>query len=97
MGDDTQYRSVDEFIFRPHGAGRFGGAVFLLVWLCGWAVGEAVALLILGQGLWALLTGPSEVPLRMAPALDAGAFLLAWLAIRTVGGVLAIQELFRLV
>jgi len=33
----------------------------------------------------------------MAPALDAGAFLLAWLAIRTVGGVLAIQELFRLV
>jgi hypothetical protein len=60
-----------------------------------------MALLFLGDGIWALLTGRpaagADLPLQMAPALGAGAFLLVWLAIWTVGGVMAIQELFRLV
>jgi hypothetical protein len=98
---DNHFRNPGEFIFRPRGCGRFGNAVFLCLWLCFWVVGEAMALLFLGDGIWALLTGRpaagADLPLQMAPALGAGAFLLVWLAIWTVGGVMAIQELFRLV
>lgn len=99
---DKHFRKPGEFTFRPRGSGRFGNAIFLCLWLCFWVVGEAMALLFLGDGIWALLTGrPAAgadlLPLRMAPALGAGAFFLVWLAIWTVGGVMAIQELFRLV
>ncbi len=101
MSSEIQYLAASEFIFRPRGAGRFGAALFLCLWLCFWVVGEAFALLFLGDGIWALLMGRpaagADAPLRMAPALGAGAFLLAWLAIWTTGGVMAIQELFRLV
>lgn len=101
MSSEIQYQAASEFIFRPRGAGRFGSAVFLCLWLCFWAVGEALALLFLGNGILALLMGRpaagADEPLRLAPALGAGAFLLVWLSIWTVGGVMAIQELFRLV
>jgi hypothetical protein len=100
MSGKTQYPSASELVFRPRGCGRFAGAAFLLVWLCGWAAGELFALFILGHGLWALLTGHpafgSDHPIQMAPALGVGAFLLVWLFIWTVGGVMAIHELFRL-
>ena len=101
MDSGTQYRAANEFVFRPHGYGRFPAALFLSLWLCGWTVGEAFALFVLGQGIWALLTGRpvigSDESVRMAPALGVGAFLLVWLTIWTVGGVMAVQELFRLV
>jgi hypothetical protein len=100
MDSGTQNRAANEFIFRPRGYGRFPAALFLSLWLCGWAVGEALALFVLGQGIWALLTGRpaigSDVPVRMGPALGVGAFLLAWLTIWTFGGVMAIQELLHL-
>ncbi|MCU0520638.1 MAG: hypothetical protein MUF84_08105 [Anaerolineae bacterium] len=100
MDSETQYRADSEFIFRPRGYGRFPAALFLSLWYCGWAAGEAFALFVLGQGIWALLTGRpaigSDVPVRRAPALAVGAFLLVWLTIWTFGGVMAIQELLRL-
>lgn len=88
-----------EFRFRPRGAGRFLGAAFLAVWLCGWAVGEAFAVWFLVRGALALATGqpptPEREPLAPAPALAAGLFLMVWLTIWTAGGLLALRELLR--
>lgn len=99
MDSESQYHAESEFVFRPRGFGRFPEALFLFLWLCGWAVGEAVALFVLGQGIWALMTGGpvfgSDEPARVAPLLGAGAFLLVWLTIWTIGGVMAIRELLR--
>lgn len=89
-----------EFIFRPRGFGRFPSALFLFLWLCAWAVGEAFALFILGHGIWAWMTGAplfgSDETVRVAPLLGFGTFLLVWLTIWTIGGVMAMQELARL-
>lgn len=89
-----------ELRFRPSGAGRFVGAAFLSLWICGWAAGEAFALFILVKGLIALATGQplsgQEEPLPIGLALAVGAFLLLWLAFWTVGGIGAIRELLRL-
>jgi hypothetical protein len=101
MNSETQCQTDNEFIFRPRGFGRFPSAMFLSLWLCAWAVGEAVALFVLGHGIWALMTGApvfgSDEPVRVAPLLGFGVFLLVWLTIWTVGGVMAMQELARLV
>ncbi|MFN0008089.1 MAG: hypothetical protein ACKVXR_09300 [Planctomycetota bacterium] len=84
---------------RPRGAGRFVSAAFLMVWLCGWALGEALALWLLAKGAVSLVTGqplnPGGQPLSFGSAGVVGAFLLFWLAIWTLGGVLAIGELMR--
>src|SRR5688572_22590369 len=89
-----------EVELRIAGIGRFFGAAFLAVWLAGWAVGEAFALWILGVGAWSLLTGqPPEAgrePFRPELALPVGLFLLFWLALWTLGGVMAGRELLRL-
>ena len=101
MNRETVYRDTAPLIFRPHGLGRFVGALFLLIWLCFWVVSEVVVLWLFGQGLWAVLTGrpvmDSDTPLRLTPALGIGAFLLVWLTLWTVGGMMAFQELLRLV
>ena len=85
--------------FRPRGAGRFVGAAFLLVWLCGWAGGEAFALFVIGYGIYSLVTGRpafgSDQPIQLGPAVAVGCFLLVWLAIWTLGGIMAIRELLR--
>ena len=85
---------------RPRGIGRFFSAGFLAVWLCGWAAGETIVLWFLVTGALALLTGrppePGRAPLEPTLALVAGCFLLFWLAFWTVGGVLAIRQLLRL-
>ena len=85
---------------RPQGLGRFFGAAFLGVWLCGWAFGEVFALWLLYHGVRSLITGepPSAggAPLRGAPALGMGLFLLFWLSIWTLGGVMAMLEVLRL-
>jgi hypothetical protein len=69
--------------------------------LCGWAIGEAFVLWILVAGAAALLTGtppgPDREPLAPGPALAAGAFLLVWLTMWTIGGYAATLELLRLV
>jgi hypothetical protein len=85
---------------RITGIGRFFGVAFLGFWLVGWAVGEAFALWILGVGAWSLLTGqPPEAgrePFRPEFALPVGLFLLFWLSLWTLGGVMAGRELLRL-
>lgn len=82
------------------GAGRFGGAAFLAVWLCFWVVGEGFALWILIAGGWAWATGqppgPGRAPLETGPVLLTGVFLLGWTAFWTFGGLMAWHELFRL-
>jgi len=92
--------TTNEHIFRPQGYGRFSGAAFLALWLCLWVVGEGFVLLILGYGLWSLLTGcpafSTGEPLRTAPALVGGLFLLVWLSFWTLGGVMAFREILRL-
>jgi hypothetical protein len=63
-------------------------------------VGEAFALGILGVGGWSILTGQppgaGREPLRLEMALPVGLFLLFWLTLWTVGGVMAGRELLRL-
>ena len=82
------------------GIGRFFSAGFLAFWLAGWAVGEAFALGILGVGGWSLLSGQppgaGREPVRLASALPVGLFLLFWLSLWTLGGVMAGRELLRL-
>jgi len=85
---------------RPRGFGRFVSAPFLLVWLCGWAVGEGFALWLLYRGVLALLGG-AALPGNDAPAgaqaLMIGLFLVVWLSFWTLGGYLAARELLRLI
>jgi hypothetical protein len=89
-----------EWHFRPCGFGRFFGAPFLSVWLAGWAAGEGFAILMIGHGAYALLTGRpaigSDHPLQLAPALAVGGFLLFWLTFWTLGGIMALRELLRM-
>ncbi|HZE19031.1 MAG TPA: hypothetical protein VE402_02815, partial [Candidatus Angelobacter sp.] len=86
---------------KPRGAARFFTAAFLLFWLCGWAVGEGLALWLLGKGAVALMMGeppgPGHAPLQIGPAVAIGAFLLVWLFFWTLGGIAAMSELMRMV
>jgi len=86
---------------RPEGVGRFGGALFLGIWLCFWAFGESIVLSILANGASVLLTGHeiSGRPHAVEPVsmIGVGAFLLVWVTFWTFGGVMAIAELLRLV
>jgi len=86
---------------RPEGVGRFGGALFLGVWLCFWALGESIVLGMLANGASALLTGHefSGRPrtIELGSALAVGGFFLVWVSFWTFGGVMAIAELLRLV
>ncbi|NMO18948.1 hypothetical protein HPC49_14525 [Pyxidicoccus fallax] len=84
---------------RPSGWGRYGNAVFLGGWLCGWAVGEVVALGVLVRSLWArVLPGlqvglpdiePASSPLSVWGLLFMGVWLTGW----TVGGIFALRRL----
>jgi len=89
-----------EFLLRPRGAGRYSSVVFLTVWLCGWAVGEAFALWTLVRGAIALMTGappgPGRDPLVLGPALAVATFLLVWLFFWTIGGYAAARHLLQL-
>jgi len=90
-----------ELVFRPRGAGRFAQVAFLYIWLVAWAIGEAFALFLLGHGIWALWTGSPamghEEPLGWGVALVVGSFLVVWLSLWTLGGVMAMEEWLRLV
>ena len=85
---------------RPHGAGRFVSAAFMSVWLCGWAIGEAIVGWIVGKGIHALATGEPLSRDGSTPAagvlLIAGAFVAVWLVFWTIGGVMAMREWCRL-
>lgn len=88
-----------EVVLRPEGVLRFVGVAILSVWLSGWAVGELVALWMLGSGAAALVTGtpwPGSEPTTAGPATAMALFLVVWLAFWTLGGIAALQELARL-
>jgi hypothetical protein len=103
LGDVVASMGMDgrELVFRPRGAGRFVQVAFLSIWLVAWAVGETFALFLLGHGIWALWTGSpamgQEEPLGWGIALAVGSFLIVWLSLWTLGGVMAMQEWLRLV
>lgn len=86
-----------EYVLRPRGAGRWLGIPFLLVWIAGWAVGEAVVLAIVLSRFVTLPIPPGwpRPPASVPPA--ALAFLLVWLTVWTLGGFGAIFGLLRLV
>jgi hypothetical protein len=90
-----------ELVFRPRGAGRFVQVAFLSIWLVAWAIGEAFALFLLGHGIWALWTGSPAMghdeSLGWGVALAVGSFLVVWLSLWTLGGVMAMEEWLRLV
>jgi hypothetical protein len=88
-----------EVRLRPRGIGRFVTAAFLSVWLCGWTAGEGFALYILyGMGR-AFVTGdPSAIrgmPASVVAAAAVGGFLLLWVSLWTLGGIMAFRELLR--
>lgn len=89
-----------EATLKVSGGSRFSGAIFLVVWLTFWVVGEGVVLGILFWGAWCLLTGQppgaGKAPLQPGPAIATGLFLLFWVSFWTLGGVLAWRELLRL-
>jgi hypothetical protein len=88
---------------RPSGIGRYFLATFLIVWLAGWALGEAFALgflILLIRSVVGAAVGVSW-PIPAGDWIIGGAagffllFLLVWLTLWTVGGVLAIIKLVR--
>jgi len=88
---------------RPGGMGRYFGAAFLLVWLGGWALGEAFALGFLFFIVRSVVSPAAGTPWPIPGAdwIAGGAagfvflFLLIWLVLWTFGGIAAITELLR--
>jgi hypothetical protein len=91
------------FHFRPRGPGRFAVGGFLTLWLGGWAAGEVFVLFTLSRLLrdWTgaggvqagAATGSMNMSVGMATA--ATAFLLVWVSLWTLGGVMALREWLR--
>ena len=88
---------------RATGILRYIGATFLLVWLAGWALGEAIALgflILLIRSVVGSVAGTSW-PIPGGEWIAGGAagffflFLVIWLALWTFGGFAAIRELLR--
>ncbi len=84
-----------EVRLKPKGTGRFAGAAFLGVWLCGWAVGEVVALGALAQMVYTLITGNTGPIEISGGGVLAALFLLVWLIGWTFGGILAMRQFFQ--
>lgn len=86
---------------KPSGVARFFPAAFLVLWLCGWVFGECFALYFLAKGALAIANGtPFEEGhsgARLGFTIGAGAFLLFWLTLWTLGGLAAMAEFLRLV
>jgi len=108
-GGRIEVRSLpegEEIVLRPAGLFRLFAAAFLAFWLCGWALGEAVVLvLLLGPFAAPLLeaareilpAGVGRIPIPPAALpLPVYGFLALWLAAWTWGGVSAAWELLRL-
>ena len=85
------------------GVARYIGAAFLMVWLAGWVVGEAVAIIFLVMLIRSVLGSLVGVswPVPGGEWIAGGAagffflFLVIWLALWTVGGFAAITHLLR--
>lgn len=82
----------------PAGVARLFPALFLAVWLCGWAMGEFFAAGALLAGLISILKtifAGQFAPLLFA--LPVVGFLGLWLSLWTLGGYCAGRELLRLI
>lgn len=86
---------------RPRGNIRYAEAIFLIVWLTFWLLGELLVAGVILTGIFSLLTGAAVTgnsePLELSPALLVGSFLLVWLIFWTVGGIAALIQLCSLV
>lgn len=88
---------------RATGIARYIGAAFLSVWLVGWVIGEAVALgflvmlirSVLGSALGLSWPIPGGQWIAGGAAGFALLFLFLWLSLWTVGGLAALNHLFR--
>ncbi|MCT0211558.1 MAG: hypothetical protein DCF18_02190 [Cyanobium sp.] len=82
------------FHFRPRGPARFAVGGFLTLWLGGWAAGEVFVLFTLSRLLreW---TGAGPMDMSVGKAAAVTAFLLLWVSLWTMGGVMAIREWLR--
>jgi hypothetical protein len=82
------------------GIGRFFNAVFLSLWLVGWAVGEAFVIWVLIWGARSMFFGGAPDAFReaeaMATVLLLGLFLLMWLTLWTLAGAVTVGGLLRL-
>ena len=108
-GGRVEVRSLpdgEEIVLRPTGLLRYLPAAFLAFWLCGWAVGEVVVLVLLlgpvaapfleaARGVLPFGVGRVPVPTGSLP-LPVLAFLALWLTFWTWGGIAAVWELLRL-
>ncbi len=90
-------------VFRPGGIARFFKTGFIGLWLCGWLVGEILAVGIvlasLGVSVAPDLMRPLHVPELQEPqgaSWFALAFMLFWLTLWTLGGLTAMYEMMRL-
>jgi hypothetical protein len=102
MTIDRGPRGADIFTLKSSGWGRFFDVSFLAIWLVFWAVGEAVALTLLGAIVVDVIARVFGVTLsfssRLAP--DGSApffllFLLFWLTMWTFGGIAAGTHFLR--
>lgn len=89
-------------ILKPESPARWGQAVFLSFWLCGWAAGEAAVLAGVGWVAFKTFEAGFERTFHelggrgLAVAIPIGLFVLTWLALWTYGGYTAIRDLLRL-
>jgi len=79
----------ETFVLRERGCVRVPLALFLAVWLCGWAAGEVFA----ARALWWMLrNGAGAQPMNWFVAAFVGLWLAGW----TFGGVAAAGALLRM-
>jgi hypothetical protein len=84
--------------FRSTGAARLFNAAFLAVWLCFWAVGEVIALAVIGLIVRSFLVTGSRIEDWLAGGGTPSfvmLFLLVWVLFWTVGGVAAGTSFLR--
>jgi hypothetical protein len=88
---------------RSTGWSRYVEAAFLAVWLAMWAIGEVVALALIGAMIASVVSSalgrPFTLASRVAPTDGTASvfllFLLVWTALWTAGGVAAIWHFLR--
>jgi hypothetical protein len=95
--------SLDSTVtLRPTGPWRYAGAVFLAVWLAGWAIGEVFAVGAIAAIVMSAIPALNRIVLSSLPdTLTAGVtvfvflFLLVWTTFWTIGGFAAFTRFLR--
>ena len=103
MGAGNDMPIVDSVAtLRASGIVRYVGALFLLIWLAGWTIGEAVGVALFVMVIASLARSAMSAPIPWAPDWGTAGvasfvllFGLVWLLFWTVAGVAALTHLFR--